>query len=290
MLWKKLWLKSRNPNLIRTTILALIGLIVSFQLASAAAPEYAKKKKSQKQRFWGLTLKSEISANTYQFGDIARTVNSTFYVYPSLNADYFILRAYLSAVKQLSDERKTLLNDALIRAILTPLTLNRTFELTTLIDGILPLSERSNDIDNLRFGAAVSPTLLANFNSIGLKGVTSYYSLKFFKNFHAATTSQAGAPLKSWGFQNSLGIAYQPFKWLEIEVAGLFVKSYSYRNKEFDNFTIEQTVTFNVYKGLSLYMSHQNGGDAVMQDGQSSNIAIVDDDASNFSLGVSYRF
>lgn len=262
--------------------------------ARASKKASAGKSKTTKQpaepKNWSVSLGSSLYTELYKQDSVARSVTSGLSVGAGLKTEYFHLSVGTGLLKELSDERRTYISDGRVGVRFTPLQLSEIHSGTTSLGLTIPLNKRTANIDKLYTSVSGAGILISNWSKAGIKNLSSTFSVRVYKNFHEAETSELGNPLKSVGASTTLGVSYSPLSWLGLYVDASFAKSWTYNDKQSDNYGFTQSASFSLWRTLSLTIGHQIGGNVIAADGQSVDIAFIDDRRSQIFASVGYRF
>ena len=241
---------------------------------------------------WAADLSAGVSSSLYRFNQESRTVDFEVLAEPSYKIQENLVLGLNGGITQSRDAdhlHRTFLNDGRLFLTHSGPRLSQVFKLSEAISFAIPISEKSYKIDSLITGVTLGPNLKADFSSIGLKNFFTTYRLRGTKNFHRYTVSTEGNSNKEYNLSNRIDLEYSPINKLGLRGTFIYGNGWSYAGNATGNFSLEQAISYEINNRMGLEIGHSNGGDALSANGQDSNIAFINENASQIYGALSYR-
>lgn len=203
------------------------------------------------------------------------------------NLPFGSLNLFVSGSKGLTGEREFNLNDG---AISNTQNLgaysNVNFGLS--MSAILPLSENSQKNTYLNTKLTVTP--IASYQFKNMSSALDWLSISYRPNagtyFHDYKVTQAGGSNPQYSLGQRLIVSISLSDSLSLDLDGGYTRYYSYQGSTWDIFNFDQSLSyaFNAYG--SIYVGHNNAGNALAPNGRNSNIDMFDNRSSTVYSGL----
>lgn len=179
-------------------------------------------------------------------------------------------------------------SDAVFILNRTPLDLNHWLNGRPSFSAVLPVSERSTQVQNLNTSINAGYTFILN-PEVLKKGFDLSLSLNGSRNFHAYETDKVGNVLNQYGLREILSSSYSFRKWTA-SVDLILRHGLSYGGNWTQAYEHSQEIAYSLHSNWSMTLGHTNSGSWLAPNGQDSNLKLINEDDSIFYLSTSVTF
>ncbi|OFZ56456.1 MAG: hypothetical protein A2428_14405 [Bdellovibrionales bacterium RIFOXYC1_FULL_54_43] len=267
----------------------MTGLFI-FSLASPAHAESARAPV-------GITTTLSASSTLHAPESADRASESSLALVPSYAiAESYDLSAQIIFSRQLENEMKSSVSDAVVGISRSNLPVNQFLRLSPRLAATIAVNEYSRERDSLRFALHFKPTFKFDLSRLGrvdwggMNRVIFNHQFSVTRNFHSFKTSRTGSSniAYSTSYAGTLGYRFPQ----RVTLAGSFTRAigWSYEGHPKHNFELAQELSYSLSEHVELALGHSNAGAAFKENGRDSNIAFHDvSDSTVFgSVTLSY--
>ena len=268
------------------------ALLASLSILFFASPVHAETANAPV----GITTTLSASSTLHSPESADRASESSLALVPSyaISEDYR-LNAQIVFSRQLENEMKSSVSDAVVGINRSSLPINRFLRLSPRLAATIAVNEYSREHDSLRFALHFKPTFKFDLSRIagadvGMSRIVFNHQFSVTRNFHSYSTSRTGSSNISYSTSYTGTLGYRFPQGLTL--AGSFTRAigWSYEGHPKNNFELAQELSYSLSEHVELALGHSNAGAAFKENGRDSNIAFHDvSDSTVFgSVSLSY--
>ena len=272
-------------------VVAAVVLILLMLPSSSLGAEKAESRSSIPESPFAFSTAATYSARLFRYDNSQRESQADF----SVGAEYRLdsdwsLGLDLGFTKELNGERRNFVEDGSLSLEHSKIPLSNSLQFLSAASFVLPISKASRKKSGLVTALTLSPGISADLSTIGLNHLSAFYSLGATRAFHKHTTAVSGTPLKKWNFNNTVGMKWRPSSRLSVSASATRSLGWTYEGTKKHNFGIAQKIKYRFNSHVSALLAHSNFGDVLKENGQDSNISIVNKRQSVISTGLIATF
>lgn len=218
--------------------------------------------------------------------DQSSTADFTFV--HSLNDD-FTLQFNQSLTQTHSGLEKFAANNGSLSASFRKIPLDRDNQLGLSAKLILPINEEDREEKSFR-GALAPRVTLTTKKSLAGKAVTLTSYVDVLKNSHKFERTNAGEANLNYRARVLASADVELNETFTASIAGYYQAGRTYQNALRTGYSFLQEISAKLGQDISVYTSHENGGNPLGANGTDLNIEIADARTSTVSLGLRTKF
>lgn len=269
-------------------VLPLIGF--AFQTSpsgtsTAEAPEAEKK-------IFGFQISMTGSGSLHSLADSDRVASLVWTVAPTLRvSDVHRLTLGMGVVHDFrAFEDATALTNGRLGLWRTPYTLAQGVTLMPRISARLPFNDRSLRSDSLVTSLQADARLGIDLSDRTGLPLSVLGTLSFARNLHTFSTSTSGASNSAWEMSEGLTLDLALGAKVSVFGSATFSHTWSYEGSPRSQFEFGEGVQVEVSQGVWVVVGHTNSGNTLRANGQDSNIALFDPNASSVYGSMSFSY
>lgn len=155
---------------------------------------------------------------------------------------------------------------------------------------IIPLSKKSNEVDQLQTALILSTNLtLVASDELLVGGLGLSLGVSAGQNFHSFETDKNGYYLNKNSSNQSISLFYS-LKNIRFLMSYANKIRWAYQGEVRNSFEFSQDITLSFLDFWTAELGHTNSGSALKPNGMDSNLSVIDEDNSIVYLGLSFSF
>lgn len=154
----------------------------------------------------------------------------------------------------------------------------------------LPWSDRSKKETSLRTAVSISPLVVYIFDPQVIPGLSLIATPSVRVFTHEFRVDTAGNSNTNYSAAARFIVSYVLAPSLSLSLDNSYARAWTYEGEYNDQFSFDQSLSYVLAKGFSIYVGHAVGGSALDVNGQESNLKLFDSRESQIYGGVSYAF
>lgn len=167
--------------------------------------------------------------------------------------------------------------------------LNEIFKIGSAMRLLIPLSEASHDRSTIT-ALTLAPSINADFTSLGARGLSAGYALSLTRAFHRYDTMATGGSNSAFSLGHAITLDWEVFEIFSFSALFQHTTAWTYEGHIKQAFVASQEASLSPRRDLSFGIGHRNGGDVLKPNGESSNIALFNEQTSVVYATVSYTY
>lgn len=216
--------------------------------------------------------------------DLENSMDLVFAPSYKLN-DRFTLVGKVALSKQLYGVQDTLVSDTELGLSIKGAKINERWSTLHSIAGVLPTSEKSQQVNKLKGAVAVNNGIAFSKNILTVK-----YVLGLSRSVHEYEQNINGEFMNEYGIKNTLDVKIQATDKLTASLVGIYRTAITYVNTPRYAFELHGDLGYDFTQQLSASVGLSNDGNALAANGIDSNISLYNEDTSYWRAGLSYVY
>lgn len=237
---------------------------------------------------WTISAEVSTSTNLYDSSVAAGGSRENAYVLsPSLKLGTDVtVFARGQFTHNLIQERASDFENTTIGARVTPVTIvPDVLRLKPSASVLIPTNTREREDKSLRSALGIGSGLEASFRVWG-REATAEYALGLRRNVHEFVRDDQGVFNNEYRVVNGITLGLGITEKLSVSVLNRLISNVAYSGTIRSSFEASQSVAYQLNPSLAARVGHSNGGSTLRSDGRTSNVRLVDENTSSFSVGL----
>lgn len=199
--------------------------------------------------------------------------------------DRLTVAGKVALTKQLYGAQDTLVSDAELALAIKGLKINDRWSTSHSIAGVIPTSEKSQEVNKLKGAIALNNGIAFSKNILTVK-----YILGLSRSVHEYEQNINGEFMNEYGIKNTLDVKIQATDKLTASLVAVYRTAITYVNTPRYAFELHSDLGYDFTPQLSASVGLSNDGNALAANGIDSNISLYNEDTSYWRAGISYVY
>lgn len=242
------------------------------------------------EKTWSLALNNTFETNLYKESDVDHSLMS----YTSLGISWKLDDGYKFGIgtsldKNLKGDREHTINNAGLSLSLPALKINEQLTFAPKLGLTIPVTDSSVHTQSLKTSATASGSLVFNASEF-IDGLSLIYSPLAKANFHEFETASSGKVNTQYTLKNSFIIGYGITENLSLSLLQSYTRNFDYFGDSSDSFGFDQSLSYAINGNFGISLGHSIGGNALHEDGSSSDVRVFDSESSTIYTGIDFTY